>query len=101
MWEAVRPDWAAMSRKMGTGSVDLTAVDLAVDWNGADFVAAPRGAIFAAGPPGFWAITCANSKLTASEIRLRVRAAGMKCDCTASRCSIFRKGVPLPLFSKY
>jgi hypothetical protein len=35
---------------------------------------------------GFWVAACANSKLTANEIRLRVRATGMKCDCTASQC---------------
>ncbi len=76
-----------MSRKMGTGSVG----PVVMDWNRADFFAAPGGAILVAGAlgfcvVGFWVAACANSKLTANEIRLRVRATGMKCDCTASQC---------------
>lgn len=88
MWEAVKPAWAAMSRKMGTGSVGPVVVDL----TRADFFAALGDAIFVVGALefcalGFWLAACANSKLTANEIRLRVRAADMKCDCTASQCS--------------
>lgn len=88
MWEAVKPAWAAMSRKMGTGLVGLLVVRwIVADWTRADFFAAPGGAIFVAGALGFWLAACANSKLTANEIRLSVRAADMKCDCTASHCS--------------
>src|SRR6266436_5773380 len=86
MWEAVRPDCAAMSRKMGTGAVDLATVGPAADWIGADFC----GAIFAAGPPGFWAIACVNSKQTVTETRLKVCADGMECDCNWSQCCVFQ-----------
>src|SRR6267378_2364958 len=74
MWEEVRPDWAAMSRKMGTGSVTLRA---------GDFFSVGAGGSFAAGPVGPWGVLWADSRPVKAIHKIIICPARMHSDCSA------------------
>src|SRR4029077_10135709 len=74
MWEAVRPDWAAMSRKMGTGAEGLGA---------GDFVSIRRDGTFAAGPVGLWGALWADSRPVKAIPKIIICPTRMHSDCSA------------------
>src|SRR6267378_2268816 len=74
MWEEVRPDWAAMSRKMGTGSVTLRA---------GDFFSVGAGGSFAAGPVGPWGVLWADSRPVKAIHKIIICPTLMQSDCSA------------------
>src|ERR1700675_113984 len=74
MWEAVRPAWAAMSRKIGTGAVSLSA--------GA-FFSVRAGGILAAGPVGPWGALWADSRPVKAIHKIIICPARMHSDCSA------------------
>src|SRR4029077_594898 len=74
MWEAVRPDWAAMSRKMGTGAEGLGA---------GDFVSIRRDGTFAAGPVGPWGALWAGRRPVKAIHKIIICPARMHSDCSA------------------
>src|SRR5271169_762948 len=75
MWEAVRPAWAAMSRKMGTGAASL----------GADFFSMCAGGIFAGGPIGPCVALWGESKPVQAIHRMAVCPVRMQSDCSAAQ----------------
>ena len=74
MWEEVRPDWAAMSRKMGTGAVSLGA---------GDFFSMRAGGILAAGPVRPWGALWADRRPVKAIHKIIICPARMHCDCSA------------------
>src|ERR1700687_6188369 len=74
MCEAVRPAWAAMSRKMGTGAVGLGA---------GDFFSVRAGGILAAGPVGPWGALWADSRPVKTIHKIIICPARMHSDCSA------------------
>src|SRR3977135_1404667 len=74
MWGEVKPDWAAMSRKMGTGSVSLGA---------GDFFSVRAGGILAAGPVRPWGALWADSRPVKAIHKIIICPARMHCDCSA------------------
>src|SRR5260370_40751427 len=76
MWEDVRPDWAAMSRKMGTGAVSLGA---------GDFFSLRAGGILAAGPVGLgpWGARRADNRPVKAIHKIIICPARMHSDCSA------------------
>src|SRR5271166_2503445 len=84
MWEAVRPAWAAMSRKTGTGVVSLGAGDFF-------FFSMRTGGIFvggAIGPcAGVWVESNLAQAIVKNNDRMVIRPACMQCDCSADHGS--------------
>src|ERR1700704_1151172 len=74
MWEEVRPDWAAMSRKMGTGAVGLVA---------GDFFSVRAGGILAAGPVSPWGALWGDSRPVKAIHKIIICPARMHSDCSA------------------
>src|SRR5438105_11031441 len=74
MWEEVRPDWAAMSRKLGTGAVSLGA---------GDFFSVRAGEPFAAGCIGRCGAIWAESRPLKAIHKIIICPARMHCDCSA------------------
>src|ERR1700730_13465125 len=74
MWAAVRPAWAAMSRKMGTGAVGLDA---------GDFFSMRAGGTFAAGCSGPWGVLWADSRPVKAIHKIIICPARMHSDCSA------------------
>src|SRR6266851_3576225 len=78
MWEVVRPAWAAMSRKTGTGVVSLGA---------GDFFAMRAGGIFAGGPIGpndeVWAESKPVRTPAKNNDTIVIWSARMQSDCSA------------------
>src|ERR1700716_596198 len=74
MWEAVRPDCAAMSRKMGTGAVGLLA---------GDFFSVRAGGILATGSVRPWGALWADSRPVKAIHKIIICPARMHSDCSA------------------
>src|ERR1700726_3375570 len=74
MWEAVRPAWAAMSRKIGTGAVSLGA---------GDFFSVRAGGILAAGAARPWGALWADSRPVKAIHKIIIWPARMHSDCSA------------------